>query len=71
MERPLLEVKNLSRDFGGLRALATVSFNVTAGEIVGVIGPNGARKTTLFALLTGFLAPSDGEIKFMETPVSP
>jgi len=70
IQPPLLEVKNLSRDFGGLRALATVSFNVTPGEIVGVIGPNGAGKTTLFALLSGFLAPSHGEIKFMETPIT-
>jgi branched-chain amino acid transport system ATP-binding protein len=67
---PLLEVKNLSRDFGGLRALATVSFGMMPGELVGVIGPNGAGKTTLFALLSGFLPPSHGEIKFMETPIA-
>jgi branched-chain amino acid transport system ATP-binding protein len=67
---PLLEVKILSRDFGGLRALAMVSFNIMPGEIVGVIGPNGAGKTTLFALLSGFLTPSHGEIKFMETPIA-
>jgi branched-chain amino acid transport system ATP-binding protein len=67
---PLLEVKNLSRDFGGLRALATVSFGMMPGELVGVIGPNGAGKTTLFALLSGFLSPSHGEIKFMETPIA-
>lgn len=69
-EPPLLEVKNLSRDFGGLRALATVSFGIMPGEIVGVIGPNGAGKTTLFALLSGFLAPSEGEIRFRETPIA-
>ena len=67
---PLLEVKNLSRDFGGLRALAAVSFGITPGEIVGVIGPNGAGKTTLFALLSGFLPPSHGEIRFMQTRIS-
>ena len=67
---PMLEVKNLSRDFGGLRALATGSFGIIPGEIVGVIGPNGAGKTTLFALLSGFLAPSHGEIRFMETPIA-
>jgi len=67
---PLLEAKNLSRDFGGLRALAEVSFGIMPGEIVGVIGPNGAGKTTLFALLSGFLAPSHGEIRFMEIPIS-
>jgi branched-chain amino acid transport system ATP-binding protein len=69
-QSPLLEVKNLSRDFGGLRALAAVSFGITPGEIVGVIGPNGAGKTTLFALLSGFLAPSHGEIKFMKTSIA-
>jgi branched-chain amino acid transport system ATP-binding protein len=56
---PLLKVNNLSRDFGGLRAVASISFEVLPGEIVGLIGPNGAGKTTLFALLSGFLAPSD------------
>jgi branched-chain amino acid transport system ATP-binding protein len=69
IKSPLLEVMNLSRDFGGLRALATVSFDIMPGEIVGVIGPNGAGKTTLFALLSGFLPPSHGEIRFMETPI--
>ncbi len=69
IKSPLLEVKNLSRDFGGLRALATISFDIMPGEIVGVIGPNGAGKTTLFALLSGFLPPSHGEIRFMETPI--
>ncbi len=67
---PLLQVRNLSRDFGGVRALTMVSFNITPGEIVGVIGPNGAGKTTLFALLSGFLTPSHGEIKFIETPIA-
>ena len=70
IQAPLLEVKNLSRDFGGLRALAKVSFAITPGEIAGVIGPNGAGKTTLFALLSGFLGPSHGEIRFMEIPIS-
>ena len=66
---PLLEVTNLSRDFGGLRALATVSFSMMLGELVGVIGPNGAGKTTLFALLSGFLSPSQGEMRFMGSPI--
>jgi len=66
---PLLKVKNLSRDFGGLRAVASISFEVLPGEIVGLIGPNGAGKTTLFALLSGFLAPSEGEIIFLEKSI--
>ena len=65
IQPPLLEVKNLCRDFGGLRALDTVSFGILPGEIVGVIGPNGAGKTTLFALLSGFLASTHGEMRFM------
>jgi branched-chain amino acid transport system ATP-binding protein len=61
---PLMEVRNLSKHFGGLRAVSAVSFTVGQGEIVGVIGPNGAGKTTLFALLSGFLSPTNGEIRF-------
>lgn len=63
-EVPLIEVRNLSKDFGGLRAIAAVSFRVHEGEILGVIGPNGAGKTTLFGLLSGFLPPTTGEIYF-------
>ena len=66
----LLQVKNLSRAFGGLQALAGVSFGIGSGEIVGLIGPNGAGKTTLFAVLSGFLTPSHGEIRFMETSIA-
>ncbi|MGO8987950.1 MAG: ABC transporter ATP-binding protein [bacterium] len=66
----LLQVKNLSRAFGGLQALAGVSFGIGPGEIVGLIGPNGAGKTTLFAVLSGFLTPSHGEIRFMETSIA-
>jgi branched-chain amino acid transport system ATP-binding protein len=59
---PLLEVSNLSKDFGGLRAVSRLSFSVEAGEILGLIGPNGAGKTTVFNLITGFLPPTLGEI---------
>jgi branched-chain amino acid transport system ATP-binding protein len=65
-----LEVRGLSRDFGGLRVLSSVSFRIFPGEIVGLIGPNGAGKTTLFALLSGFLPPSGGEIFFRDLPVA-
>ncbi|MBI4961764.1 MAG: ABC transporter ATP-binding protein [Desulfomonile tiedjei] len=61
---PVIEVRGLSKNFGGLRALSSVSFKVRAGEIAAVIGPNGAGKTTLFAVLSGFLPPSGGEICF-------
>lgn len=58
----LLEVKNLSISFGGLKALNNMNITVDSGEIVGLIGPNGAGKTTVFNLLTGVYAPTFGEI---------
>ncbi len=60
----LLEVKNLNRRFGGLRAVNDVSFSVKEGAIKAVIGPNGAGKTTLFNLISGALRPDSGEILF-------
>jgi ABC-type branched-subunit amino acid transport system ATPase component/ABC-type branched-subunit amino acid transport system permease subunit len=56
----LLEVENLSRSFGGLRAVDGVSFKVEAGEILGIIGPNGAGKTTLFNVLNGVITADSG-----------
>jgi ABC-type branched-subunit amino acid transport system ATPase component/ABC-type branched-subunit amino acid transport system permease subunit len=58
----VLEVRNLSRSFGGLKAVQGVSFKLRQNEILGIIGPNGAGKTTLFNLLNGFLRPGTGEI---------
>jgi ABC-type branched-subunit amino acid transport system ATPase component/ABC-type branched-subunit amino acid transport system permease subunit len=58
----VLEVRNLSRAFGGLRAVQDVSFKLRRNEILGIIGPNGAGKTTVFNLLNGFLRPDQGEI---------
>jgi ABC-type branched-subunit amino acid transport system ATPase component/ABC-type branched-subunit amino acid transport system permease subunit len=62
--RPILTVRNLSKSFGGLRAVADASFEVGDGEILGIIGPNGAGKTTLFNLLNGFLRPNAGTVSF-------
>ena len=59
---PLLAVTDLSKDFGGLRAVSRFSFDVAPGEILGLIGPNGAGKTTVFNLITGFLRPTSGSI---------
>ena len=61
---PLLEVRNVSRRFGGIVALDQVSFDVRAGEIVGLIGPNGAGKTTAFNVITRLYRPDAGELLF-------
>jgi branched-chain amino acid transport system ATP-binding protein len=60
----LLEVMNVSKNFGGLQVLLDVYFNVGEGEIVGLIGPNGAGKSTLFNVITGIYRPNGGSIRF-------
>ena len=60
----MLTINRLSKSFGGLVAVDAVDLTVPAGALFGIIGPNGSGKTTLFNLLTGFLAPSAGEIEF-------
>ena len=62
--KPLLEVSELNKHFGGLHAVKNVSFSVAPAEIVGILGPNGAGKTTLYNLLTGFIPPDSGSIVF-------
>ena len=64
MVERLLAVEGVSRRFGGLLAVDTVSLAAPAGRITGLIGPNGAGKTTLFALISGFLAPNAGAIRY-------
>jgi len=61
---PLLEVRNLTKTFGGLCAVRNVSFSVQKGEMLSIIGPNGAGKTTVFNLISGFHSPTEGEIRF-------
>lgn len=60
----VLEVENVTKFFGGFRAVAGLSFAVEDGEILGLVGPNGAGKTTMFNLITGFSAPTAGRIRF-------
>lgn len=64
MSTPLLQVDQLSKNFGGVAAVSKVSFSLEAGQIVGLIGPNGAGKTTLVNLMTGVLRPSGGTVRF-------
>jgi branched-chain amino acid transport system permease protein len=66
---PLLAVDNVSKSFGGLRAVEQVSFKVDRGQIIGIIGPNGSGKTTLLNLLSGALAPSSGTIRLAGTAI--
>ena len=58
----LLDVKNLTKNFGGLTAVGDVTMHLDKGELVGLIGPNGAGKTTLFNLLTSVYEPSEGSV---------
>jgi branched-chain amino acid transport system ATP-binding protein len=59
-----LEIKEVSKYFGGLAALESVDMTLDEGEILGLIGPNGAGKTTLFNVISGFLSPSQGSVVF-------
>ena len=62
MTNTILSVKNLTMEFGGLKALDSIDIDVNGGEIVALIGPNGAGKTTFFNCITGIYAPGSGEI---------
>ena len=66
----VLKVKDLTKDFGGLRAVDNVSFEVSKGEFVGLIGPNGCGKTTTFNCISGLLDPSEGDIEIFEQNVT-
>ncbi len=60
----LLKASGLSKNFGGVRAVIGVDFDLHQGELLGLIGPNGSGKTTLVNLITGFVKPSDGRVEF-------
>ena len=65
-----LSVRDLSVNFGGLRAVDGVSFTIETGRIHGLIGPNGAGKTTIFNCVTGFYRPGSGTIRFLEHDIT-
>jgi len=65
-----LEIRNVSKCFGGLQALKEVSFSVDRGMIFGLIGPNGAGKTTLFNIIAGIFKPTAGEVLFKDNDIS-
>lgn len=66
----LIEVRNVSKQFGGLAALTDVSFVLNKGEILGLIGPNGAGKTTMFNVINGFYPPTKGDVLLKGESVS-
>ena len=70
MSAPLLRVQELSKRFGGLLAVDSVSFDVDHGEICAVIGPNGAGKTTLFNLIAGQQSPNKGTVRLGEEDIT-
>jgi branched-chain amino acid transport system ATP-binding protein len=65
MTPSFLEIKGLTKNFGGLRAVNQVGFSMERDQILGLIGPNGAGKTTLLRLITGILKPDAGNVRFM------
>jgi branched-chain amino acid transport system ATP-binding protein len=66
MTSTVLKVADLTKDFGGLRAVDNISFEIRKGEFVGLIGPNGCGKTTTFNCISGLLPPSEGDVEVFE-----
>lgn len=66
----VLELNNITKNFGGISALTDVSFKINEGEIFGLIGPNGAGKTTMFNIITNMYLPTSGEIRFLGENIS-
>ena len=68
--QPVLQARGIRKDFGGLRAVADVSFDVAPGEVLGVAGPNGAGKTTLFDVITGHTRATAGAVLLAGRPIT-
>jgi branched-chain amino acid transport system ATP-binding protein len=68
--KPILEIQNLSKHFGGIRAVDGLSFDVKKGEILGLLGPNGSGKTTLFNLITGVYEADSGKVTFQDEDIT-
>jgi len=66
----ILQVKNVSKNFGGIKAVNNLSFEVKKGEIISIIGPNGAGKTTVFNIISGFYKPDSGKIIFKNEDIT-
>ncbi len=66
MDTPLLSLENVTKSFGGIKAVNNMSFEVADGSVIGIIGPNGAGKTTVFNLITGNYVPDGGDIRFQD-----
>ena len=69
-DRPLLQVSQIRKTFGGVQAIHQVSFEVSTGDLLGIIGPNGSGKTTVANLITGFVKPTSGEITYKGTTIT-
>lgn len=65
-DKPIIEVRNLTKRFKGLTAVSDVSFSVEKGSITGMIGPNGAGKSTTFNMICGYYPPTEGKIFYKE-----
>ena len=70
MNAPILSIRNITKSFGGIKAVRGVSFDVHKGEILGLIGPNGSGKSTLFNCILGQLQPDEGSVEVKGVPVT-
>ncbi|MEM1546772.1 MAG: ABC transporter ATP-binding protein [Candidatus Methanomethylicia archaeon] len=66
----ILEIENITKTFGGLKAIDDLSFKLQENEILGLIGPNGSGKTTIVNIITGFLKPDKGRIKYLKEDIT-